>query len=269
MRVKWAKGQGGTEILSDPLIKFHQIIPGAPAPRRADPTLLGSIPLRAHQFCEPFIAASGFGWYLYPPIDFSLMWDGTAIVWRPRGEQRWRVLETAAVPGFPEHYQAEAPQDGSAPNPFPFLIAIREPGIIQLWTGCMARTREGWVSLVRAPANLPSKAGYEVLEGIVETDWWFGPIFANLRLYQTGYPVRLQKGMPLFQLQAIPREALDDKALNDFEVLEGLEHFTTREWEDLSKAVRLRGESDDKAGGYRREVRRRRKEREGSDPEKG
>ena len=248
--------------MTDPIITFFKLIPGAPAPARADPTLLGSIPLRAHRFCEPFIAASGFGWHIFPPINFSLMWDGTSILWRPSNEQRWRVLENAAVPGYPEHYKEMAPKDRDVPNPFPFLIAIQEPGIIQVWTGCLARTREDWVTLIRAPANLPGKQGYEILEGIVETDWWLGPLFANIRLYQTGYPIQFRTQRPLFQVQAVPRIALDEEVLESMEVVEGLDKLAPEDWSGLAEAVHLRSGPEARIGDYRREVRRRRKARE-------
>jgi hypothetical protein len=62
----------------------------------------------------------------------------------------------------------------------PFLGALREPGLIQLWTGIVARTAPGWSLLVRAPANVPRSGSYELFEGIIETDRWFGPLITNV-----------------------------------------------------------------------------------------
>lgn len=77
------------EPLQEPFITFFQLFPSAPAPRRADPSLLGSIPLRAHRYCEPFTTGCGFGWYGFPPTDFALLWDGTNVFWKPADQTWW------------------------------------------------------------------------------------------------------------------------------------------------------------------------------------
>src|SRR5947209_934292 len=74
-----------------PLVTFYQLFPAAPEPRRADQSLGGSMPARAHSYCEPFRVASGFGWYLYPPINFELLWDGSRVRWRTGAGGEWSV----------------------------------------------------------------------------------------------------------------------------------------------------------------------------------
>ena len=37
---------------------------------------MGAMPVRAAQFCVPLKAASGSGFYVYPPVDFAVRWDG-------------------------------------------------------------------------------------------------------------------------------------------------------------------------------------------------
>ena len=61
--------------------------------------------------------------------------------------------------------------------------------MVQIWSGLVARTAPGWSLLVRGPANLPRNLAYEVYEGIVETDRWFGPLFTNIRFTRTNVPV--------------------------------------------------------------------------------
>ena len=57
-----------------------------------------------------------------------------------------------------------APDDIKGFSP-PFVGALQEPGVVQIWSGLVARTAPGWSLLVRGPANLPRSLGYEVYEG--------------------------------------------------------------------------------------------------------
>ena len=53
------------------ICRFYQLIPGAPAPRPADRSADGMLPMRGYRYCEAVAAASAFGWYIYPPLSFS------------------------------------------------------------------------------------------------------------------------------------------------------------------------------------------------------
>jgi hypothetical protein len=57
-----------------PLVTFHRFIPTARLPQRADRSAAGSLPTRAFRYCEPATSASGDGYYIFPPISFSLQW---------------------------------------------------------------------------------------------------------------------------------------------------------------------------------------------------
>ena len=61
---------------NSPLVKFYRFIPGARAPQRADRSAAGSMPTRAFRYCEAMRTASALGWYIFPPMNFKLMWDG-------------------------------------------------------------------------------------------------------------------------------------------------------------------------------------------------
>ena len=50
---------------------------------------------------------------------------------------------------------------------------------------------------LRPPANLPRNLAYDLYEGIVETDRWFGPLFTNIRLVKTDRPVHFSTEIPL------------------------------------------------------------------------
>ena len=58
-----------------PLVTFYRFIPDIRMPQRADNSAAGSIPTRAFRYCEAIRLACAFGWYVFPPIRVSFMWD--------------------------------------------------------------------------------------------------------------------------------------------------------------------------------------------------
>jgi len=218
------------------LVTFHRFTPNARLPQRADRSGAGSLPTRAFRYCEPATSAAGFGYYLFPPIGFSVQWDGHDMIWTFEGAGDWYPLKAVQYPGFREQFDAVAPDEIKEFSP-PFLGALQEPGLIQLWTGLVVRTAPGWSLLVRAPANLPRNGGYECFEGIVETDRWFGPLITNLRLTKTGVPIDFRSDYPLLQVQPIPRFAYEEAHLNNYELVPGLDQLTPEDWDDYYDTV--------------------------------
>ena len=139
-------------------------------------------------------------------------------------------------PNFREHFDRIAPEHVKEYSP-PFVSALQEPGLIQLWSGLVVRTAPGWSSMVRAPVNLPKRGGYEVFEGIIETDRWFGPLFAAIRITKTDTPVEFRADWPLYQVLPMPREAYDEKNLNNYEIVPNLEQLTEQDWDDYHHTV--------------------------------
>ena len=242
-----------------PLISFYQMIPSARPPMRADRAAAGTMPTRAFRFCEAMRTASAFGWYLFPPITFSLMWDGgTDVVWTYQGADGWYPLKTAQFPGFAQQFDEAAPDEIKGFSP-PFLAAFKEPGILQIWSGFVARTAPGWSLLIRPPANLARSQGYDPYEGIVETDRWFGPLFTNVRLTRTNQPVEFDSEFPFLQVQPIHRSQYDD-ALDNFEVVPDLGHFTASDWKAFNQTVvRPNVDPNRQRGEYAMNTRKRRK----------
>jgi hypothetical protein len=113
--------------------------------------------------------------------------------------------------------------------------------MVQIWSGLMARTAPDYSLLVRPPVNLPRSRGYEQYEGIVSSDAWFGPLFTNIRLTRTDYPVLFSPSDPLFMAQPVHREALSDSLLNSFEVGQ-VSDLTERDWQDFRETVVSRNE---------------------------
>jgi hypothetical protein len=219
-----------------PLVTFHRLIPNARLPQRADRSAAGSLPTRAFRYCEPATSASGYGYYIFPPIGFSLQWDGHDIIWTFDGAPDWMPLKSVQFPGFRDLFDSVAPKEIQEYAP-PFLGALQEAGLVQLWTGLVARTAPGWSLLVRSPANLPRRGAYEPYEGIIETDRWFGPLITNLRLTKTDVPIDFRADFPLLQVQPIPRHAYEDSTLNNYELVPDIKQLTPEDWDDYYDTV--------------------------------
>jgi len=244
---------------SAPIVTFYRMIDQAPAPTRADRSALGSLPTRAYRHCDAVCTAAGFGWHIHPPIDFDLFWDGSEVQWTCEGLDEWLPLGAAQFPHFRARFDAAAPDQAREHSP-PFLTAIQEPGVVQVWTGLAARTAPGWSLLVRPLANLPRHPGYEPYEGVVETDHWFGPIFSNLRLTRTDRPVSFRRNEPFLQIQPVPQMAYADAVLNGAGLVENLEAWQAEDWDDFhANIVRPNNDPEHHAGRYAAEARRRRR----------
>jgi Family of unknown function (DUF6065) len=241
-----------------PLVTFHRFVPQARLPQRADRSAIGTMPTRAFRYCEAIVSASAFGYYVFPPITFSLMWDGSGVIWTWEGESNWYPLHVAQFPGFREIFDSAAPEEMREFSP-PFLGAMQEPGIVQVWSGFVARTAPGWSLLIRPLANLPHNQSYELYEGIVETDRWFGPLFTNMRLTKTDVPIEFRADFPLFQVQPIPRDLYADQTLNNFQLVGGLESLEPEDWDDYYETVvRPNVQTDRPRGQYAAAARKRR-----------
>lgn len=229
-------------ILSEPqgLLEIVKLIDQGRPPKRADRSAGGGLPGRAMRYCDALTTATGYGYWLFPPIDLQLMWDGEQVFWSYDNAAAWMPLSGAATgavqfPGFADKFDEMAPLElkGFAP---PFLTALPELGGVQIWTGLMARTRPGWSLNVRLPVNLPPTPGLTAWEGIVETDHWFGPLFTNFRITRTDFPVRLRAQVPFIQIQPVPQIAYRDDELNSLQV-KSPDTMTVDDWSDFSDVL--------------------------------
>ncbi|HVZ09087.1 DUF6065 family protein [Rhodopila sp.] len=236
MTTQTAAKPADTAAAKPKLVTFHRLVPNARLPQRADRSAAGSLPTRAFRYCEAATSAAGFGYYIFPPIGFSIQWDGHDMMWTFEGAGEWLPLTSAQFPGFRDYFAGIAPEEIKDFSP-PFIGALQEPGLIQLWTGIVARTAPGWSLLVRAPANLPRAGGYEHFEGIIETDRWFGPLITNLRLTKTDSPIHFKPDYPLLQVQPLPRTVYEDATLNNYELVPDLAQFTPEDWDDYYDTV--------------------------------
>jgi hypothetical protein len=227
---------------------------------RADRSAAGTLPTRAYRYCEAVTAAASFGWWVFPPVGMSFVWDGADIFWTCDDLNDWEPLSPSAqLPGFSEAFDIAAPEvlKGCAP---PMLTALPEPGALQIWTGLMVRTLPGWHLLVRAPANLPLTGGFSLYEGIVEADTWFGPLFTNLRFTRTNCPITLRPDFPLLQVQPILATNYADDVLNATEFVSGMDGMAEADWRGYHGTIVVPNEDPNRPfGAYATKARRRRK----------
>jgi len=244
---------------AQPLVTFYRLVEAARLPERADRSAGGTLPTRASRFCDAVTNASAFGWYLFPPIDFSLIWDGTDVFWAYAGVADWLPLGAAQFPHFARRFDEIAPPPARGASP-PFLTAMPEPGMVQVWSGMIARTAPEWSLLIRPLANLPAGGGYSLFEGIVETDRWFGPLFTNLRLTRTDRAVRFQADYPFAQVQPLPRARYQDATLDAMNVVADPGRLSAADWEDYcATVVRPNLDPGRQVGRYAVAARRRRR----------
>ena len=255
MNWEWAAAMNRS---STPIVHFYRLIDEARLPQRADRSAAGTLPTRAYRYCEAVTAATGFGWWVFPPTDLQFLWDGHDIFWQCTGWQDWLPLMPAAqFPDFANRFDQAAPASLAGCSP-PFLSALPEPGTLQIWTGLMARTATDWSLLIRAPANLPSPGGFSMYEGIVEADRWFGPLFTNLRFTRTNVPVRLRADFPLAQVQPLPRVVYADLTLAATGTTADMAGLSGRDWADYQDTIAMPNDNPDRSfGGYATAARKR------------
>jgi hypothetical protein len=220
-----------------PIVEFFQLVPNTRPPRRADRAVGGVIPARALRYCEALTSASAFGWYVFLPISFKVVWDGHDMLWTYDGVDEWLPLtrDNVQYPGFSTVFNQSAPPDALGFSP-PFLTPSIQPGGLQIWTGCIAKTAPGWSLLVRGVANLSQSLSYQMLEGIIETDQWFGPLFDNVRILKTDTPVEFRNDVPFLQVQPVRKDIYADKFLHNFAV-KGLGDLSAENWEAFHRTV--------------------------------
>jgi hypothetical protein len=222
---------------SELIVQFHQLVNRGRAPMRADRSACGTLPVRAVRYCEAVTSATAFGWWVFPPIDLEVMWDGSDIFWRCDDAPDWMPLLSAAqLPDYAAEFDSIAPAALKGCSP-PFLTALPEPGTLQLWTGLIAETAPDWHLLVRSPANLPQAGGICLFEGIVETDRWFGPLFTNMRFTRSHIPVRLRADYPLVLAQPVPRHVYGAETLDSMGVTPGPSGLSAAHWDAYTASI--------------------------------
>lgn len=235
--------------------RFIKLYDKAPDVEPASADSKDRAPLRGRKFCGPLNAASSTGWYLFPPVDLYLNWDGHNFFALYEGLEDWTLIDRVYLPDYIAQFEAEAPEFAHPCAPS-FLDVFPEAGVIQVWTGYVVRTQPGMSTWVRSPINIPHSAAYDVVEGIIETDWWFGAMIVNLRFRKTDTPVHLPRFTPLCQVFTVPRSVYDKSNNSDYVVESGISALSQEDWQEFFRNGSRQNNS--KQGSYIHEAKRQR-----------
>jgi len=242
--------------MTAPIVSFYRAIESGLPPARAGRSAGGTLPVRGVRYCEAVTSASAFGWHIFPPFGFSLMWDGETVAWAT-GDEWYRLDEAAQYPNGLDRFDSAAPSECKGFCP-PWLLRGVTPGIVQVWTGIIVSTAPGWSLLIRAPANLGRSWGFETFEGIIETDRWTGPLFVNLRLIATDTPCSFPARYPFLQVQPVPRSVYGDEVLNSAEIA-SIAAMDENDWRGFHETIVTPAQNPDRPlGDYAVRVRKRR-----------
>lgn len=213
------------------------------------------------RYCDALTSATGFGYWVFPPMTIRLIWDGEQISWSEGEDYDWKPITatdsgSVQFPDYSDIFDDSVPDKlrGYAP---PFLTAMPELGGVQIWSGLLVKTRPGWSLNVRSPVNLPQAPGLVAWEGIVETDVWLGPLFNNFRILRTNEPVILRAEVPFIQAQPIPQLAYREENLADFTCKEA-SAVTQPDWNRLGEILLPSIDHEERQGKYAVTVRKRR-----------
>lgn len=221
----------------EPIVRLWKAYRDAPPIHRADKSAAGTMPAGAFQYCESMRVASSYGWYVYPPKDVSLYFDGREVYFFEDG-QWFPIKSTPFEDSFQQRWNAAAPEELQDHNP-PFLTELFVPGSMQIWSGYFMRTAPGWSMLVRSPVNYDARSSIAFHEGIIETSTFNPcPVFGNFKILKTDTEIFLSRDKPLFQIQPIPRQAYleGDRDVVVSDALEGED--AAFDWSALSQIMR-------------------------------
>jgi Family of unknown function (DUF6065) len=245
----------------DSIVEFFCLIQPSRPPKRAERSAAGLLPGRAMRYCDALTSATGYGYWIFPPMDIRLRWDGEQVFWSYGEDETWLPLsgtDSGAVqfPNYAAQFDAAAPEALRGYSP-PFLTALPEIGGVQMWTGLLAKTRPGWSLSERAPVNIPAIPGLVAWEGIVETDVWFGPLFTNFRLTKTDMTVHIRASVPIVQVQPVPQLAYREETLASFACSEA-SALSDADWDRLGQVLLPHPNPTIRQGEYAVLVRKRR-----------
>ncbi len=178
---------------------------------KAEKTLHGTAHADGIKFCKPFASSNSLGFWVFPAIDFDLMWKSDG-AFEYRSAETYHPTDYDLVKSLiRDSDQVDldkfaTPQDGRTK----FSFGSVEPGVCQMWTGVILETPPGWCLQIQSPINFPHR-GYRVMSGVLETDWMQYDIWINLVIEakDTWITFRRDEFPPIAQLVPIRREVVE------------------------------------------------------------
>jgi hypothetical protein len=163
-------------VPQEPWIRIYPVR-GYPLPRIVPSPPMRSWYSEAEPHCLPLTMGSQLGWTVLNPAPFTAAWAGGAT---------------------PPSLKIEV---GTSQ---PHVLSHFGHGILSIAPGFHVQTSPEVGLLVKGVPNY-EKDGVQMLEALIETDWYEGPFTMNLLLTRPGLKVAWEEGEPLFQLVPYPR----------------------------------------------------------------
>lgn len=175
----------------------------------AEKTLKGTAHPAGVKFCKPFTLANSQGFWVYPPVDIDFQLTDNGFEFKEL--EFWGASEHELVKSLVKdsdfvNIDDFCPISGRSK----FTWGAVEPNVVQIWTGCIFQTDPGWCLHLRNPINFPN-SNFQIMEGILETDWMFYDIWINVVVTRKNEWIRLRKDQPYPFAQIVPikRDSLD------------------------------------------------------------
>ena len=180
---------------------------------KAEKTLNNTANAAANKWCGPYNYANMAGWWIFPPSDIDILWHGenrfTHKELSPYQNEEVPLVQSLIRPSDQCDTEKWCPSHQGRSK---FTWGAVEPGVIQIWTGCVFQTPPGWCLHIRSPINTVPQP-YHVMEGVLETDWMQYDIWINLVVDKKDELIQLRRDQwpPLAQIVPIRREVYDEE----------------------------------------------------------
>ena len=219
-----------------PFVEFFQLVPNSRPPLKADRAVGGTISTRALRYCEAITSASGFGWYVFLPMRFRVVWDGHDMLWTYDGTRRVAaVIESCAVSRIQGPFRSirARPRQGVFANlPLTIHPARRVANMDRLH--CQDSTRlEPAGSRRRQPVEEPRVRNTRRYHRNRPLVW---ALFDNIQILKTDTPIEFRNDIPFLQVQPVHKEVYSDKFLRNFVVKE-MHELGPDNWEKFHRTV--------------------------------
>ncbi|WP_147479707.1 hypothetical protein [Pseudomonas amygdali] len=224
-----------------PQFDLCRIYPDAPDPLKAG-FAEHALSARALRYCRPVKMASKIGWLFYPPMDFAVLLKDDRILWSYGALAEWYILESAQLPGMADLVDSRVPEhQGASP---PFLTALPEERCIQIWLGYSVRSPKNIALQIRGPINHLQKNTYEVIEGVIESEKWHGPLITVIKLRKENEPIIFRTHTPL--IQCVPVDArLYEASACQSNAIDAFGSFSESDWAGFFGTLHRAGKGKD------------------------
>src|SRR5215469_8684546 len=93
------------------ILEFFRLIRQTRPAKRAERAAAGYLPSRGLRYCDALTSATGYGYWVFPPLDIRLIWDGEQIFWSYGPDESWLPLSgtESGVVHDPAYTDAYAP----------------------------------------------------------------------------------------------------------------------------------------------------------------